>query len=238
MTLARDGHLALCPRDEWFESRSLPARRSSPTWRRLPSASASWACRCQPGAALPRGRADTIGPVLDEVAALQRAGAARGPGRGRRCGVARTGPRTSRARHGARRCYDESELLPAFGPVLGKGDAMWRALSVARGDMVVFADSDTANFGAHFVYGLLGPLLCEPAVRFVKATYHRPFTAPDGTVRRRRRPRHRADRQAAVRRSSIRSWPGSASRSPARWPRGATCCARSRSAPATRSRRR
>ena len=59
---------------------------------------------------------------------------------------------------------------------------MWRALSVARGDLIVFADSDTANFGRHFVYGLLGPLLTEPAVRFVKGAYHRPFTAPDGTV--------------------------------------------------------
>ena len=78
--------------------------------------------------------------------------------------------------------YDESELLPRFGPVVGKGDAMWRALSVADGDLVVFADADTANFGRHFVYGMLGPLLCEPGVRFVKGTYHRPFTAPDGTV--------------------------------------------------------
>ena len=59
---------------------------------------------------------------------------------------------------------------------------MWRALSVARGDLIVFADSDTANFGRHFIYGLLGPLLGEPAVRFVKGAYHRPFTAPDGTV--------------------------------------------------------
>ena len=45
--------------------------------------------------------------------------------------------------------------------VLGKGDAMWRALSVARGDIVMFPDADTANFGAHFVYGLLGPLLAR-----------------------------------------------------------------------------
>src|SRR6185312_614925 len=29
--------------------------------------------------------------------------------------------------------YQEAELLVQFGPVLGKGDAMWRALSVLRG---------------------------------------------------------------------------------------------------------
>jgi glucosyl-3-phosphoglycerate synthase len=86
------------------------------------------------------------------------------------------------AREKGAEVYDESELMPAFGPVVGKGDAMWRALSVARGDLIVFADSDTANFGQHFIYGLLGPLLSDPAVRFVKGAYHRPFTAPDGTV--------------------------------------------------------
>ena len=42
--------------------------------------------------------------------------------------------------------HQESELLAEFGPVLGKGDAMWRALSVARGELVVYLDSDTADF--------------------------------------------------------------------------------------------
>ena len=50
------------------------------------------------------------------------------------------------------------------------------------GDIVVYADADSASFGAHFIYGMLGPLLRDQEVRFVKATYHRPFTAPDGTV--------------------------------------------------------
>ncbi len=66
-------------------------------------------------------------------------------------------------------------LLPDFGPVLGKGDAMWRALSVARGDLVCFVDADSEDFGAHFACGLLGPLVCEPAVQFVKGFYRRPF---------------------------------------------------------------
>jgi glucosyl-3-phosphoglycerate synthase len=74
----------------------------------------------------------------------------------------------------------EAELLPAFGPVLGKGDAMWRSLSVARGELVVYLDSDTVDFPAHFATGLLGPLMCEPDVRFVKGHFRRPFTTPDG----------------------------------------------------------
>ncbi len=76
--------------------------------------------------------------------------------------------------------HQESELLADFGPVLGKGDAMWRALSVARGELVVYLDSDTSGFSAHFATGLLGPLMCEPGVRFVKGYFRRPFTTPDG----------------------------------------------------------
>ncbi len=62
-----------------------------------------------------------------------------------------------------------------LGPVLGKGDAMWRALPVLEGELVVFLDADTAEFSDHFATGLLGPLVCEPRVRFVKAFYRRPF---------------------------------------------------------------
>ena len=76
--------------------------------------------------------------------------------------------------------HQESELLPDFGPVLGKGDAMWRALAVARGELVVYLDSDTPDFSPHFATGLLGPLVCERDIRFVKAHFRRPFTAPDG----------------------------------------------------------
>jgi glucosyl-3-phosphoglycerate synthase len=74
----------------------------------------------------------------------------------------------------------EHDLLPGFGPTLGKGDAMWRALSVVRGDLVVYLDSDTTNFGAHFVSGLLGPLLEMPGVSFVKAAYGRPWPGGNG----------------------------------------------------------
>jgi glucosyl-3-phosphoglycerate synthase len=69
----------------------------------------------------------------------------------------------------------ERELMPDMGPVLGKGDAMWRALSVLSGEMVVFLDADSEGFSEHFATGLLGPLVCEPGVQFVKAFYRRPF---------------------------------------------------------------
>lgn len=71
----------------------------------------------------------------------------------------------------------EAELLPEFGPVLGKGDALWRVLSAIDSDVVCFVDSDSQDFDTHFVCGLLGPLLCDREIEFVKGSYRRPFTA-------------------------------------------------------------
>jgi glucosyl-3-phosphoglycerate synthase len=83
--------------------------------------------------------------------------------------------------HGAE-VYSENELMRGYGPAQGKGDAMWRSLSVARGDIVMFSDADTTDFRDHFVYGTLGPLLADPAVQFCKAAYRRPFTRGEESV--------------------------------------------------------
>jgi glucosyl-3-phosphoglycerate synthase len=69
----------------------------------------------------------------------------------------------------------ERELMSELGAALGKGDAMWRALSVLEGELVVFLDADSEGFSEHFATGLLGPLVCERDVQFVKAFYRRPF---------------------------------------------------------------
>jgi glucosyl-3-phosphoglycerate synthase len=79
------------------------------------------------------------------------------------------------ARRAGATVHQEAELLAAYGPVLGKGDAMWRALSVLSGELICFLDADTEDFAAHFCTGLLGPLVCEPRVEFVKGFYRRPF---------------------------------------------------------------
>ncbi|MGB9185295.1 MAG: glucosyl-3-phosphoglycerate synthase [Solirubrobacteraceae bacterium] len=81
--------------------------------------------------------------------------------------------------------HDQEQLQPGLGPVLGKGDAMWRALEVLTGEVICFLDADTEAFGAHFACGLLGPLLCGEDIAFVKGFYRRPFkvgavTLPDG----------------------------------------------------------
>jgi glucosyl-3-phosphoglycerate synthase len=71
--------------------------------------------------------------------------------------------------------YSENELLSHYGGAHGKGDAMWRSLSVACGDLVMYVDADTRDFKPQLVYGILGPILHVPEVRFVKAAYRRPF---------------------------------------------------------------
>jgi glucosyl-3-phosphoglycerate synthase len=156
---------------DWFEQRSFRHRdfadlaEPGPGGRRSPATVSL---------VLPtRNVAETIGPILDQVT--------------------RTSLRSSLvdqvivvdadstdgtaaiARRWGAEVYSENELLPEYGAARGKGDAMWRSLSVARGDVVMFADADTRHFGAHFVYGTLGPLLTMPGMRFSKAAYRRPF---------------------------------------------------------------
>lgn len=69
-------------------------------------------------------------------------------------------------------------VYPELGPVLGKGDNLWRGLTSARGDIVCFVDADSADFGPHFVHRLVGPLR-EPGVEYVKAFYRRPWRNGD-----------------------------------------------------------
>jgi glucosyl-3-phosphoglycerate synthase len=76
----------------------------------------------------------------------------------------------------------EADLLTELGPVRGKGDAMWRALAAVRHDVVVYIDADTTGFNAHYVTGLAGPLLSDPAIQFVKGAYVRPFIAGEEVV--------------------------------------------------------
>ena len=78
--------------------------------------------------------------------------------------------------------HREGALAPEFGPVIGKGDAMWRALAVLTGDLVCFVDGDTEDFDARFACGVLGPLVCEPGVQFVKGFFRRPFRSGGSTA--------------------------------------------------------
>jgi glucosyl-3-phosphoglycerate synthase len=67
------------------------------------------------------------------------------------------------------------EALADTGSGSGKGNAMWKSLHATSGDIVCWVDSDIRNFGHHFVSGLVGPLLTDPDVAFVKGYYRRPL---------------------------------------------------------------
>jgi hypothetical protein len=85
------------------------------------------------------------------------------------------------AAHGAT-VVQESAVLPEHGPAHGKGDALWRSLAVTRGEIVAFLDADTEDFHPGFALGLLGPLLADPALQFLKGAFRRPFRLGDRTL--------------------------------------------------------
>lgn len=84
------------------------------------------------------------------------------------------------ARQAGATVHRDSDVLPEFGPPRGKGDALWRGLSVTHGDLVVFVDTDIRNPDPRFVWGLLGPLLTDPTIAFVKGFYDRPLELESG----------------------------------------------------------
>lgn len=69
----------------------------------------------------------------------------------------------------------QDDVLHGLPRMPGKGDALWKGLAACQGDVVVFVDGDLRDFSEHFVTGLLGPLLTEPTVGYVKGFYRRPF---------------------------------------------------------------
>ena len=71
--------------------------------------------------------------------------------------------------------YVHQQILPQYGSFRGKGEALWKSLYVLKGDLVVWIDTDIKNIHPGFVYGILGPLLKEPQIQYVKGFYRRPL---------------------------------------------------------------
>src|SRR4029450_5578191 len=94
---------------------------------------------------------------------------------GGRHAAAAAGP-SAAASEGGARVVRREEVLTDFEPLPGKGEVLWRSLAATTGDVLVFVDSDLRDFTPSFVTGLLGPLLTDPAVQLVKATYDRHLT--------------------------------------------------------------
>jgi glucosyl-3-phosphoglycerate synthase len=66
------------------------------------------------------------------------------------------------------------DVLPELGPGTGKGEALYKSVAAAEGDLIVWCDADITDFGPRFVVGLLGPLLTSSDLHFVKGYYDRP----------------------------------------------------------------
>ncbi|MDQ3734902.1 MAG: glucosyl-3-phosphoglycerate synthase [Actinomycetota bacterium] len=89
------------------------------------------------------------------------------------------------ARRAGAKVISAHDVLPCHGRWPGKGDALWKSLFATTGDIVVFLDADMIDFDPSFVTGLVGPLLADPDLGYVKGLYDRPLQtlhgiAPEG----------------------------------------------------------
>jgi glycosyltransferase involved in cell wall biosynthesis len=71
--------------------------------------------------------------------------------------------------------YIHQQLLPELGARQGKGEALWKSLLVTRGDIIAWIDTDIVNIHPRFVFGIIGPLLLNANIQFVKGFYRRPL---------------------------------------------------------------
>ncbi|AGM05361.1 glucosyl-3-phosphoglycerate synthase [Amycolatopsis keratiniphila] len=74
----------------------------------------------------------------------------------------------------------QDSVFPELESLTGKGEALWKGVAETSGDLVVFVDGDLRDFTADYVTGLLGPLLTDPGIAYVKGFYHRPLAGAAG----------------------------------------------------------
>lgn len=156
----------------WYRNRTFHHGTFTP--ERLARERSATVSVCLPA----RDEEQTIGPILERLLPLRKLGVV-----DQIVVVDDSHDRTAAiARSLDIEVHDQSALMPQLGPVLGKGDAMWRALPILGGDIVCFLDADSECFGAHYVCGLIGPVLLKPGIEFVKGFYRRPFRIGGVTV--------------------------------------------------------
>ncbi|MCF8067323.1 MAG: glucosyl-3-phosphoglycerate synthase [Desulfobacterales bacterium] len=71
--------------------------------------------------------------------------------------------------------YESDNILPHLGQQKGKGENLWKALYITKGDILVYIDADIKNIHHRFVYALLAPLLLYDHIKYAKAFYDRPI---------------------------------------------------------------
>lgn len=157
---------------DWSARRSFPARRDAAEVRGLKNASVSVVLPARRVAGTLPAILRSLEPhhesgLIDELIVMLHS----------------PGDETERAaRSSGADVYLRDDVLADFGPSLGKGDALWRGTSVARGDLVVFIDTDTRNFGDHFLFSMLAPLFSDETLQFVKGSFHRPLSLAETSL--------------------------------------------------------
>jgi len=120
-----------------------------------------------------RDEADTVGPIVEQLQRHLVQG----------CGLVdevlvlddHSADATARvAADAGARVLAVDDVLPELGPGEGKGEALYKSVAAAQGDLIAWCDADILDFGPHFVVGLVGPLLARPDIAFVKGFYDRP----------------------------------------------------------------
>ena len=79
--------------------------------------------------------------------------------------------------------YDANEILPDLDQFKGKGENLWKALYITKGDIIVYIDADIKNIHHRFAYGLIGPLLLNDQIKYTKAFYDRPISIGKNKIR-------------------------------------------------------
>jgi glucosyl-3-phosphoglycerate synthase len=64
--------------------------------------------------------------------------------------------------------YIHQDTLSSHGSLRGKGEALWKSLYLLKGNIVVWMDTNIANPHPRIVYGILGPLLMDSHIQYVK----------------------------------------------------------------------
>jgi len=79
--------------------------------------------------------------------------------------------------------YEANSILPNLEKFKGKGENLWKALYVTKGDIIVYIDADIKNIHHRFVYGLIAPLLLFDDIKYTKAFYDRPIAIGKSKIR-------------------------------------------------------
>jgi glucosyl-3-phosphoglycerate synthase len=121
-----------------------------------------------------RDEAATVGPIVEQICTVLVDG----------CGLVdevlvmddhSTDDTARIAGEAGARVVGVDDVLPELGPGEGKGEALYKSVAAARGDLIAWCDADIRDFAPHFVVGLVGPLLTRSDISFVKGFYDRPM---------------------------------------------------------------